>query len=173
MKNKLTYFKKVLGKRNFKLLIITSCLIALIISIVNAYIDNANGYNIYNLFILINFLMALIIIWFIIIICFEAYNRNKQLIIELVSAKNNKIRLSKSLAFASIFAIIIGYSTSELTYRLVQDGKSYIIGIKQHKDLIKDANKDPWSKKRDFKSTIIIMSFVLGASLSYTLIKEK
>lgn len=96
----------------------------------------------------------------------------KKLKILLLTAKNEKIKLSKSLAIGAIFSIFIGYSTSELTYSFLQNGKNLIIGAEQYNYLHTDNDDDYWSKKRDFKSTIIIMSFIFGASLSYSLIKE-
>lgn len=97
----------------------------------------------------------------------------KKLKILLLTAKNDKIKLSKSLAIGAIFSIFIGYSTSELTYSFLQNGQNLIIGAEQYNYLHTDNDDDDkWSKKREFKSTIIIMSFIFGASLSYSLIKE-
>jgi cytochrome c biogenesis protein CcdA len=175
MINKLNNFKQVLGKENFRPLIVTSCLLALIISIINAYIDYTEGYNVFNFFIVINFLIVLITIWSLVIVCLKIYSMDKKnkRITKLLTAKDKKIKLSKSLTIGAFFALIIGYLTSEVVYSQILNGKSYTIGAKQYKHISTSESLDIWSKKRNYKSTIIIISFVLGASLSYTSIKEE
>ena len=64
---------------------------------------------------------------------------------------DNKTRLARSLVFGSLLALIIGFASVEVS-------------------------KGPykWDKeKKEYKPTIILMGFVLGSSLSYSVIKEE
>lgn len=174
MDNKLEHFKRFIGKNNLRILIILSILISVLISVIIAFIHDSEGYKAFNYILGVNFLIIFALIWFSIIICFLVYFHKLKIFrlkVWLFTAKDDKIRLAKSIFIGAVFSLFIAYLTSDNTYITTTNGNNLAIGLNQFNKL--SENEDyAWTRIREFKDIIIVMSFLFGASLSYTLIEK-
>tara|TARA_A100001391_G_scaffold93418_1_gene61972 strand:+ start:808 stop:1113 length:306 start_codon:yes stop_codon:yes gene_type:complete len=85
----------------------------------------------------------------------------------ILIARDNKTRIAKSLVFGALLSLIVGYYTSEVSYSV---GKRVV--SEQSYDNMDESVKMRYSKKTKYQSLIILIVFVFGAGLSYSVIRE-
>lgn len=91
----------------------------------------------------------------------------KKFLKKLITAQNSKEKLAKSLIIGTLFAFIVGFSTSEMVYYSVPgQGVNIISGELRY------YNRPGQKSKRDFNESFIIIALIMGTSIGYLTIKE-
>ena len=86
----------------------------------------------------------------------------KRFLRSIFIVQDSKARLARSLVFGSLLALAIGFSTSDVSYTN-SAGSVY-----NH-----NTPFNSYLKKTKYHSTVILMGFIFGTALGYSILREE
>lgn len=85
----------------------------------------------------------------------------KNVVKSILTAKDSKVRIAKSLIFGTMLAFLVGFSTSEKTYYEVSTNDP------------RPGRNTRTKNKTEFNELFIILGLIMGSGIGYLLIKEE
>jgi hypothetical protein len=87
---------------------------------------------------------------------------------KVITAKDGKVRIAKSLIFGSFLAFAVGFCSSDTVYYSVGGST----GLRNGPNGIEEYNTFSRKEKVDFNELFIVLGFIMGTSIGFLVIRQ-